>query len=386
MGKIFKGILLKRISAFILVFLCLVSMCQASFADELAISSPSAILIESQTGQVLFEKNAHEKLPPASVTKIMTMLLTIEAVDSGQIKMEDMVTCTEEAASMGGSQVYLEAGEQMSVHDMLKAVAVASGNDAAVALACHLSGSHEGFVKKMNERAKELGMENTNFVNCNGLDDENHYTTAYDISVMSKELISHPRIFEFTSIWMDSLRGGEFGLVNTNKLIRFYEGANGLKTGSTSIAKYCLSASAKRNDMNLIAVIMAAPTSKERFADATKLLDYGFANYAIANSLVTDEDLTEIKVKKGAENIVNPGAKEQTGVLVSKDKLNSIEKRLSIPEEIEAPIAKGQKIGEIEFFIDGNKVGGTDLVALKDIKKINPLQMFVRLANTMMYG
>ncbi|MBR2500235.1 MAG: D-alanyl-D-alanine carboxypeptidase [Clostridia bacterium] len=378
--------MLKRISAFFLVFLCLVAMCHVSFADDLNLAAPSVILVESQTGQVLFEKNAHEKLPPASVTKIMTMLLTIEAVDSGQIKMEDMVTCTEEAASMGGSQVYLEEGEQMSVHDMLKAVAVASGNDAAVALACHLAGSHEGFVKKMNERAKELGMENTNFVNCNGLDDENHYTTAYDISVMSRELISHPRIFEFTSIWMDSLRNGDFGLVNTNKLIRFYEGANGLKTGSTSVAKYCLSASAKRNDMNLIAVIMAAPTSKERFADATKLLDYGFANYAIANSLVTDEDLTEIKVKKGAENIVNPGAKEQTGVLVSKDKLNSIEKRLSIPEEIEAPIAKGQKIGEIEFFIDGNKVGGTDLVALKDIKKVNPLQMFVRLANTMMYG
>lgn len=386
MGKLFKGMMLKRISAFFLVFLCLVAMCHVSFADDLNLAAPSVILVESQTGQVLFEKNAHEKLPPASVTKIMTMLLTIEAVDSGQIKMEDMVTCTEEAASMGGSQVYLEEGEQMSVHDMLKAVAVASGNDAAVALACHLAGSHEGFVKKMNERAKELGMENTNFVNCNGLDDENHYTTAYDISVMSRELISHPRIFEFTSIWMDSLRNGDFGLVNTNKLIRFYEGANGLKTGSTSVAKYCLSASAKRNDMNLIAVIMAAPTSKERFADATKLLDYGFANYAIANSLVTDEDLTEIKVKKGAENIVNPGAKEQTGVLVSKDKLNSIEKRLSIPEEIEAPIAKGQKIGEIEFFIDGNKVGGTDLVALKDIKKVNPLQMFVRLANTMMYG
>lgn len=386
MGKLFKGMMLKRISAFFLVFLCLVAMCHVSFADDLNLAAPSVILVESQTGQVLFEKNAHEKLPPASVTKIMTMLLTIEAVDSGQIKMEDMVTCTEEAASMGGSQVYLEEGEQMSVHDMLKAVAVASGNDAAVALACHLAGSHEGFVKKMNERAKELGMENTNFVNCNGLDDENHYTTAYDISVMSRELISHPRIFEFTSIWMDSLRNGDFGLVNTNKLIRFYEGANGLKTGSTSVAKYCLSASAKRNDMNLIAVIMAAPTSKERFADATKLLDYGFANYAIANSLVTDEDLTEIKVKKGAENIVNPGAKEQTGVLVSKDKLNSIEKRLSIPEEIEAPIAKGQKIGEIEFFIDGNKVGGTDLVALKDIKKVNPLQMFVRLASSMMFG
>ncbi len=386
MVKIFKGTIFKRISALFLVFLCITSTHMVGFADELTLSAPSAILIESQTGQVLFEKNAHEKLPPASVTKIMTMLLVIEAVDSGQISMDDMVTCSEEAASMGGSQVYLEVGEQMSVHDMLKAVAVASGNDAAVALACHLAGSHESFVKKMNERAKELGMENTNFINCNGLDADGHYTTAHDISVMSRELISHPRIFDFTSIWMDSLRGGEFGLVNTNKLIRFYEGANGLKTGSTSVAKYCLSASAKRDNMNLIAVIMAAPTSKERFADATKLLDYGFANYAIANTLVTDEDLKEIKVKKGALNTIKTGAKDSAGVLVSKEKLNSIEKKLSIPEEIEAPITKGQKLGEIEFFIDGNKVGSTDIVAIEDVKKINPLQMFARLANSMMFG
>lgn len=377
----------RQYAVLILTLICCTSSATTKVsAEDLTISAPSAILIEAGTGEVLYEKDAHNKLPPASVTKIMTMLLTVEAVDSGQISIDDMVVCSETAASMGGSQVYLEPGEQMSVHDMLKAVAVASGNDAAVALAEHIAGSHEGFVEKMNERAKELGMENTHFANCNGLDVENHYTTAYDIALMSKELVSHPRIFEFTSIWMDSLRNGEFGLVNTNKLIRFYEGANGLKTGSTSTAKYCLSASAKRNNMNLIAVILAAPSSKERFGDASKLLDYGFANYAIANSLVTEEDLTDIKILKGTESITKPGIKESAGILVSKDKLNKIEKRVSLPDIIEAPVEKGQKIGEIEFFVDNEKVGSTDIVAAKDIKKINPMQMFARIANKMMYG
>lgn len=355
-------------------------------AEEISISSPSAILIEAGTGEVLFEKDAHIKLPPASVTKIMTMLLTIEAIDSGKIKPDDMVTCTEEAAQMGGSQVYLEPGEKMTVNDMLKAVTVASGNDAAVALAGHLAGSHEGFVVKMNERAKELGMKNTNFINCNGLDDPNHYTTAYDIALMSKELISHPKIFDFTSIWMDSLRDGSFGLVNTNKLIRFYEGANGLKTGSTSSAKYCISASAKRDNMDLIAVILAAPSSKDRFSDATKLLDYGFANYAVVNNLINEEDLKDIKVLKGEESTVKAGAKTSEGVLVAKDNINSIEKKTNITGEVKAPVKKGQKLGEVEFFIGNKKVGGTEIVATTDVGKINVLQMFGRLFDEMVTG
>lgn len=383
-----KRLFLKRImTTACAVFLMMGSVPSFVFAEaEISLSSPSAILIEAGTGQILFEKDSHKILPPASVTKIMTMLLVVEAIDSGQIKPEDMVRCSEYAASMGGSQVYLEPNEEMSVTDMLKAVAVASGNDAAAALAEFVAGSHEEFVKRMNERAKELGMNDTHFLNCNGLDEEGHVTSAYDISLMSRELISHPRIFEFTSIWMDSLRNGEFGLVNTNKLIRFYEGANGLKTGSTSVAKYCLSASAKRDNMTLIAVVLAAPSSKERFADATKLLDYGFANYAIANSLIEDEDLNEIKILKGEKESIKPGAEETEGVLVPKAKLGNIEKRKAILSEVKAPIKKGEKLGEIEYYIDGEKVGGTNVVATQDIKKAGLLKIFVRHAENLLYG
>ena len=381
-----KKTLVKIMAVICVMLLSLYSFLPQTFAAEISISAPSAILIEAQTGQILFEKDSHIKLPPASVTKIMTMLLVIEAIDSGQIKMEDMVRCSEFAASMGGSQVYLEPNEEMSVHDMLKAVAVASGNDAAVALAEFVAGSHEEFVKRMNKRAKELNMNDTNFINCNGLDEDGHVTSAHDISIMSKELISHPRILEFTSIWMDSLRNGEFGLVNTNKLIRFYQGANGLKTGSTSVAKYCLSASATRNDMTLIAVILAAPSSKERFADATKLLDYGFANYAIANSLIDKEDMKEVKVLKGAKQITMPGTEENTGVLVEKSKLENIEKKITLPAEVEAPVKKGQKLGEVEYFVGGEKVGSTDIIAAEDIKKAGLVTIFVRLAENLLYG
>ncbi|MBE7039346.1 MAG: D-alanyl-D-alanine carboxypeptidase [Ruminococcaceae bacterium] len=381
-----KKTLVKIMAVICVMLLSLYSFVPQTFAAEISISAPSAILIEAQTGQILFEKDSHIKLPPASVTKIMTMLLVIEAIDSGQIKMEDMVRCSEFAASMGGSQVYLEPNEEMSVHDMLKAVAVASGNDAAVALAEFVAGSHEEFVKRMNKRAKELNMNDTNFINCNGLDEDGHVTSAHDISIMSKELISHPRILEFTSIWMDSLRNGEFGLVNTNKLIRFYQGANGLKTGSTSVAKYCLSASATRNDMTLIAVILAAPSSKERFADATKLLDYGFANYAIANSLIDKEDMKEVKVLKGAKQITMPGTEENTGVLVEKSKLENIEKKITLPAEVEAPVKKGQKLGEVEYFVGGEKVGSTDIIAAEDIKKAGLVTIFVRLAENLLYG
>ena len=378
---------MKKVS-FLITFLivCLLPLPVFSEEVELELSAPSAILIEASTGQVLYEKNIHDKRPPASVTKVMTMLLVMEAIDSGKISMDDTVRCSEKAASMGGSQIYLEPGEQMSVRDMLKAVAVASGNDAAAALGEFIAGSLEGFVAMMNERAKELGMNDTTFVNCNGLDAEGHLTSAYDIALMSKELISHPAIFDFTTIWMDSLRGGEFGLVNTNKLIRFYEGATGLKTGSTGEAKYCLSASAKRSGMDLIAVVLGAPSSKERFSDATKLLDYGFANYAIANSLITDEELGKIKVLKGVKSELRPKISGGYNILVKKAKTGDIETKVELPDEINAPVLADDKIGEVSFYIDGEKIGTADITAGENVNKINPFEMFARLTKQLFYG
>ena len=378
---------MKRFIIVGLIFCILLS--ESVFAETepaLTISAPSAILIEAGSGQVLFEKNSHDRRPPASVTKIMTMLLTIEAIDSGQLALDDMVRCSEYAASMGGSQVYLEPNEEMSVRDMLKAVAVASGNDAAVALSEHLAGSPEGFVAMMNERAAALGMKDTHFVNCNGLDDPEHLTSAYDIALMSRELVKHPLTFEFTGIWMDSLRDGAFGLVNTNKLIRFYEGANGLKTGSTSVAKYCLSASAVRNGMNLIAVIMGADSSKDRFGDASRLLDYGFANFAIADSLLSPEELLDVVVTKGTAPKVSTGVAEGFHVLVSKSKIGSIEKKITLPESVTAPVRAGDKLGSVEFMIDGQPIGGTDIIAKEDVSKISPFGMFGKLTKQLLFG
>ncbi len=379
--------MMKRILALFLAFI----PCITVFGEEppqggLSISAPSAILVEAETGQVLFEKNSHDRRPPASVTKIMNMLLTVEAIDRGQIALEDMVRCSELAASMGGSQVYLEPNEEMSVRDMLKAVAVASGNDAAVALSEHIAGSAEGFVAMMNKRAEELGMADTHFVNCNGLDDPEHLTSAHDIALMSRELVKHPLIFDFTGIWMDSLRDGAFGLVNTNKLIRFYEGANGLKTGSTSVAKFCLSASATKNGMTLIAVVLGAESSKERFGDASRLLDYGFANYAVADSLLTPDELLPVRVLKGKEQTVESGIPEGFHLLVNKGKLSQVEKKVTLPESIMAPVKPGDTLGEAEFFIDGTSLGKTPIVALTESGRVSPVGMFKRLAKQLLYG
>ena len=358
---------MKKILSLILVMLFSVNL--TAFGEgTLEIPAPSAILIEAGSGKVLYEKDADTKRPPASVTKVMTMLLVMEAIDSEQISMDDMVRCSEHAASMGGSQVYLEPNEEMSVHDMLKAVAVASGNDAAVALSEFVAGSSEGFVELMNKRAKELGMENTTFINCNGLDAEGHLTTARDISIMSRELLKHPKILEFTSMWMDSLRGGEFGLVNTNKLIRFYDGANGLKTGSTGNAKYCLSASAKRDDMQLIAVVMGADTSKERFASATKLLDYGFANY------------------KGKTPVLESCVDPEFNLLVEKSRVSEIEKRITVPDEISAPVKDGEKIGEVEFLLDGNVLAKADILSKNNIERINLIDALSRIVTAFLTG
>lgn len=377
---------MKRLLSLFLCVSLFFSITVCAEEPSLELSAKSAILMEASTGTILFEKASHEALPPASVTKIMTMLLVLEALDNGQYTLDDEVSVSEFAASMGGSQVFLEPNEQMSVHDMLKAVAVASGNDAAVALAEYTAGSHDAFVTKMNERAKQLGMNDTHFVNCNGLDTDGHLTSAHDIALMSRELMRHPKIFEYTTIWMDSLRNGAFGLVNTNKLVRFYQGATGLKTGSTSVAGFCISATAKRDGMDLIAVVMGAPTSKERFADASKMLDYGFANYGICNSLVSDDELSPITLKKGVKDTVEIGLADGFSLLMKKAEIANIEKRITLPESINAPIAKNHKIGTVEFFSNGNSVGKCDIVAKEDIKAENPIGMFSRIGAFFLYG
>ncbi len=352
----------------------------------LDLTAKSALLMEKSTGKILYEKNSHEALPPASVTKVMTMLLVMEALDNGQFTLDDMVSVSSLAASMGGSQVFLEENEQMSVHDMLKAVAVASGNDAAVALAEFTAGSHDAFVTKMNARAKELGMKDTTFINCNGLDEAGHVTSAHDIAVMSRELMKHPKIFEYTTIWMDSLRDGAFGLVNTNKLVRFYQGATGLKTGSTSVAGFCISATAKRDNMELIAVVMGSPTSKERFADATKMLDYGFANYAILKSLVSEDELSCLYVKKGLKPDLSITLDDGFNMLIEKAKIGSVEKTVTLPESLNAPIKKGQKVGKVEYFIEGKSLGVCDIVSCENIKAQNPWGMIKKISSHYFYN
>lgn len=342
----------------------------------------SLILIEAETGTVLYEKDADLPLPPASVTKVMTMLLVMEAVDSGKISLNDTVTVSPYAANMGGSQVYLEAGEQMSVHEMLKCVVVSSANDACVALAEHIAGSEEAFVAQMNTRAKELGMNHTSFENTNGLDDDtvNHLTSARDIAIMSAELISnHPKILEYSSIWMDSIRNGEFGLTNTNRLIRFYNGANGLKTGSTSKAKFCISASAKRNGMQLICVVMGAQSRDSRNEVAKKLLDYGFANYAYESfSGGGVSALTEIPILGSTKNTVtlNYGSFE---TVVEKQNAGKIECQTVLPESVNAPIAEGQEIGKLIYSLNGEILCEVPITAGNDAARITFGEIFSRL-------
>ncbi len=349
---------------------------------DLEIEAKSAILIEASTGKVLYEMNSHEKLPPASVTKVMTLLLIMEALETGKININDTVVCSDYAASMGGSQVYLESGEQMTVHEMLKAITLASGNDASVAMAEHICGSEQAFVKVMNERALELGMKDTNFINSNGLDDDNHYTTAHDIALMSKELLKYPMIHEYFLTWMDSLREGEFELVNTNSLIRNYRGANGIKTGSTDKALFCLSASAKRDDMSLIAVIMAAPTSKSRFNGASRLLDYGFANYAILQGTKKGEVIGTVEVLKGKKENIEVIAADDINILVKKDMKDKVKKEVNIVGNVIAPIDKGQKTGEIVYYVEDEKINTVDLVTTESVGRDSLGGMMFRLMKT----
>lgn len=346
-------------------------------STDLNLESESCILIEQTSGKILYEKNCHEQLRPASVTKVMTILLIMEALDSGKISLTDKVPCSENASKMGGSQIWLDVREELTVDEMLKAICVVSANDCTVAMAEFLAGSTEAFVDKMNARAKELGMNDTCFKNCHGLDEDGHITSSYDISLMSRELLqNHPSITKYTTIWMDSLRDGKSTLTNTNKLIRNYKGATGLKTGSTGLALYNLSASATRDNLSLIAVIMKAPSTKIRFEEAQKLLDYGFSNYSYVQFAKKDSILKSINVSKGVLSSIDVVYENDSGCLLEKGKDKNIEQVLSIPECVSAPITKGQKLGDITYFLDGEAIASTNLIADKDVKKVNLSNMF----------
>lgn len=340
--------------------------------NNLNLESGGAILIEQNTGKVLYTYNEHQQLRPASVTKVMTILLIMEALDSGQLSLTDKIPCSENASSMGGSQIWLDTKETLTVDEMLKAICVVSANDCTVAMAEYLAGSEEAFVKLMNEKAKELGMNDTTFKNCHGIDEDGHITSAYDISLMARELLTkHPTITNYTTIWMDSLRDGKSELVNTNKLIRNYQGATGLKTGSTSLALYNLAASATRDGLSLIAVIMKAPTTKIRFAEAQKLLDYGFANYSYKEFGKKGEIVKELQVEKGVETTANAIYEETASVLIKKGQEKNVTQNINLDGKISAPIEKGQKIGEVTFELDGKTIATVNLVSDKEVKKVN---------------
>ncbi len=327
-----------------------------------ALDCTSAVLMEAATGRVLYEQNADESLPPASVTKVMTLLLVMEALEKGNITLDQMLTTSDNAASMGGSQIFLEVGEQMSVEDLLKSVIISSANDAAVVLAEAIAGSEESFVAMMNTRAAELGMKNSHFENTNGLDDTvtNHVTSARDIAIMSRALIAHEKILEYSSIWMDTVRNGEFGLTNTNRLVRFYSGATGLKTGSTSKAKFCISATAKRDGMHLIAVIMGAPTRDIRNAEAAKLLDWGFANYSLYTYPQSDQGSVKLL---GSKNDTLPCRTEGISILVPKGAASKVAVETEIPESVSAPIAAGEAVGKLKFSLNGEQICEANIVS-----------------------
>ena len=342
----------------------------AAIGQTLDIKAKSAVLMEPNTGKVLYESNSDEKLPPASITKIMSLLLVMEAIDRGDITLETVVTASEHACSMGGSQIWLEPGETMTVNDLLKAAVIASANDACVALGETVAGSEEGFVALMNERAGELGMTNTHFVNCTGLDAEGHLTTAYDVAVMSSALIKHDLIKDYSTVWMDTLRDGKSELVNTNNLVRFYEGTTGLKTGTTGAAKYCLSATAERNGLELVAVVMAGDSSNDRFNGAKKLLDYGFANYNYSSIDAELEENTELDVIKGTAKTVGIKPQSTLNILLPKTASGKVERKTVLSENVTAPVKKGDVLGTVTVTLGGEQLGEIPLVAEEDIPRL----------------
>lgn len=352
---------------------------------SLNLTAKAALLIEEETGTVLYEENADTPMEPASVTKIMTMLLIMEAVENGQVSMDDMISVSIHAREMGGSGVYLEEGEQFTLHEMLKAIAIESANDACVAVAEHLCGSELTFVDKMNERAAQLGMTNTHFVNCNGLPASGHLTTARDIARMSQALLAHDEIKEYTTIWMDTFRDGTFGLNNTNRLIRFYEGATGLKTGFTNGAKFCISATAERDGMGLIAVVLGAPTSDDRFEDAKAMLNYGFSNYAMVD-VYPSEAIPAIPVVLGECDYVQPVLDGSARVLIEKSQKNAVTCTLELASDVQAPIDAGQKLGRMVIAVDGEELQSIPLVSAERVEKLGISGVFSRLLKTLLMG
>ena len=372
----------KRIPALLLALLCCLPL--PVHAVELPVEAKAALLMEKETGQVLFAKEEHQRLEPASVTKIMTLLLTMEAISRGELRYEDTVTVSKNAASMGGSQVYLSEGEQITVEELLKAVCVSSGNDASVALAEQVSGVTELFVQQMNNRAKELGMVDTCFLNPTGLPAEGHVTSAYDIALMSRELIlHHPDLRRLTTIWMDTIRGGEFGLSNTNKLIRFYEGATGLKTGSTDAAGYCISATAERSGMELIAVVLGGETSQQRFEDAKTLLNYGFSTYALADVTPAERQIVPVKLGRApsVEAVLEAGK-----LLVGKGQAGSLSQTVTLREDLVAPVEKGQTVGTLTVQCGDATLAELPLTAADTVERMTWGNLFVRLLRCAVFG
>ena len=343
----------------------------AKIGQTLDIKAKSSILMEPYTGQILYESNADEVLPPASITKIMSLLLVMEAIDRKDLSLDSVINASEHACSMGGSQIWLEPNESMTVDDLLKAAFIASANDATVALGEAVAGSEEGFVAMMNEKAQSLGMTNTKFINCTGLDAEGHVTTAHDVAIMSCELIKHQLVKNYSTVWMDSLRDGKSELVNTNKLVRFYKGTTGLKTGTTSGAGYCLSATAQRNGMELVAVIMGGDTSNDRFNGAKKLLDYGFANYSFNCVKPELKKNTTVKVEKGTEKIVKVTAKDNINILLKKSDSAKIIQKVNLKDKVTAPVKKGDKLGSVDVYVGDEQIGSVDITAKSDIKRMN---------------
>lgn len=364
------------------IILMLVPVTASALTGE-SISAPSAILMEASTGKILFEKNAHEPRPCASVTKVMTLLLVFEAIESGKLSYDTTITTSAHASSMGGSDIWLEEGETMSADDMIKATVVASANDAAVALAEHISGSEDAFIEAMNKRAKELGMKDTVFKNCNGLDEEGHVTSAYDVAVMSRELTKHEKVFEYTSIWLDTLRNGETQIVNTNKLLKTYNGITGLKTGTTDDAGCCMSATATRGEVSLVAVVLGCDTGKQRFSDSAALLDYGFANISVKELTLPDEMPKSVKVNNGMKGEVAIKGDVSSKVVIDKGSNAEIKTQINLPESIDAPITQNQKVGTLKYSIDGKEVYSCDITATEEIAESTFGQVFAMLFNSL---
>ena len=372
---------MKRLVIMVTVLALLAGCLPALAAAAPEVPAKSALLMEVATGQVLYEQQADTPLAPASVTKVMTMLLIMEAIDSGTLGWEDTVTASEAAAAKGGSQIYLKVGEAMSVADMVKSIAVSSANDCACAMAEHLAGSEAAFVEKMNQRAQELGMENTHFVNCTGLDDDpeaaKHRTSARDIAIMSRELLAkHPKIKEYTTIWMDTVRNGSFGLSNTNKLVRFYSGATGLKTGFTAQAGYCLSASAQRDGMELVAVVMGCESSQERFAACKALLDYGFSSYSLVEYPTESQT---VQVKLGQVGTVEAVPGQEGSLLIDKSQKNTVNIQTEVEESVDAPVHKGQRLGTMTVRAGEQVLAQIPMVARESVQRLTFWELFARI-------